>query len=128
MVAAASAAQGRDRGMGGTRAGALARAADVFDGGGFKALLTALVAIPSTAQEPGFEPHLDRYLNDAIRPWLERLGFAVAVRPNPLAGFGPILTAARIEDPARPTVLLYGHGDTVRGLDEQWRAGLSPGC
>jgi hypothetical protein len=23
-------------------------------------------------------------------------------------------------------VLLYGHGDTVRGLDEQWRAGLTP--
>lgn len=112
--------------MGGTRQGALGRAAAFFDEGGFRALLADLVAIPSTAQEPGYEPHLDRYLNDAIRPWLERLGFAVQVRPNPLAGFGPILTAARIEDPARPTVLLYGHGDTVRGLDEQWRAGLKP--
>ena len=112
--------------MTGTREGALRRAAEFFDGGGFKALLAELVAIPSTAQEPGFEPHLDRYLNQAIRPWLERLGFAVQVRPNPLEGFGPILTAARMEDPARPTVLLYGHGDTVRGLDEQWRPGLSP--
>ncbi|MBX9698832.1 MAG: M20/M25/M40 family metallo-hydrolase [Acetobacteraceae bacterium] len=109
-----------------TRQGALDRAAGFFDGGGFRALLAELVAIPSTAQEPGFEPHLDRYLNAAIRPWLERLGFAVQVRPNPEPGFGPILTAARIEDPARPTVLLYGHGDTVRGLDEQWRAGLKP--
>ena len=41
-------------------------------------------------------------------------------------GFGPILTAERIEDAARPTVLTYGHGDTVRGLDEQWRDGLDP--
>ena len=24
------------------------------------------------------------------------------------------------------TVLIYGHGDTVRGLDDLWRSGLSP--
>ncbi|WP_135467522.1 M20 family metallopeptidase [Crenalkalicoccus roseus] len=110
----------------GTREGALARAAAFFDGGGFRDLLAGLVAIPSTAQEPGFEKELDRYLAEAIRPWLARMGFEVSIHPNPLPGFGPILTAARIEDPARPTVLLYGHGDTVRGLDEQWREGLSP--
>ena len=110
----------------GTREGALGRAAAFFDEGRFKALLADLVAIPSTAQEAGFEAELDRYLQGAIRPWLERMGFVVAVHPNPLPGFGPILTASRIEDPARPTVLLYGHGDTVRGLDEQWRAGLAP--
>jgi acetylornithine deacetylase/succinyl-diaminopimelate desuccinylase-like protein len=109
-----------------TREGALTRAASFFDNGGFKALLTDLVAIPSTAQEEGREADLDRYLNGAIRPWLERLGFAVQVRPNPLEGFGPILTATRVEDASRPTVLLYGHGDTVRGLEDQWRAGLTP--
>jgi acetylornithine deacetylase/succinyl-diaminopimelate desuccinylase-like protein len=109
-----------------TRAGALSRAATFFDTGAFKALLANLVAIPSTAQEEGREADLDRYLNGAIRPWLERLGFTVQVRPNPREGFGPILTAARIEDPARPTALLYGHGDTVRGLEEQWRPGLDP--
>jgi acetylornithine deacetylase/succinyl-diaminopimelate desuccinylase-like protein len=43
-----------------------------------------------------------------------------------LPGFGPILTATRLEDPARPTVLLYGHGDTVRGLEDQWHDGLKP--
>ncbi|WP_198378432.1 M20 family metallopeptidase [Neoroseomonas rubea] len=109
-----------------TREGAIARAASFFDGGGFKALLSDLVAIPSTAQEEGREADLDRYLNGAIRPWLERLGFAVQVRPNPLPGFGPILTGIRLEDPSRPTVLLYGHGDTVRGLEDQWRQGLEP--
>lgn len=109
-----------------TREGAIARAASFFDGGGFKALLSDLVAIPSTAQEEGRESDLDRYLNGAIRPWLERLGFAVQVRPNPLPGFGPILTGIRLEDPSRPTVLLYGHGDTVRGLEDQWRQGLEP--
>jgi acetylornithine deacetylase/succinyl-diaminopimelate desuccinylase-like protein len=69
---------------------------------------------------------LRHYLEGAIGPWLERLGFAVTIHPNPLEGFGPILTATRIEDASKPTVLLYGHGDTVRGLDEQWRPGLKP--
>ena len=46
--------------------------------------------------------------------------------PTRAAGFGPILTAERIEDPALPTVLTYGHGDTVRGLDDQWRARPRP--
>jgi acetylornithine deacetylase/succinyl-diaminopimelate desuccinylase-like protein len=109
-----------------TREGAVARAEAFLDGGGFKALLAGLVAIPSTSQEARREADLHRYLDDAIRPWLERLGFAVAIHPNPAEGFGPILTAARIEDPNRPVVMMYGHGDTVRGLDEQWRAGLSP--
>jgi acetylornithine deacetylase/succinyl-diaminopimelate desuccinylase-like protein len=109
-----------------TREGALARASTFFDDGGFKSLLSDLVAIPSTAQEEGREADLDRYLNGAIRPWLETLGFTVQVRPNPREGFGPILTGIRIEDAARPTVLLYGHGDTVRGLEDQWREGLEP--
>jgi acetylornithine deacetylase/succinyl-diaminopimelate desuccinylase-like protein len=109
----------------GTREGATARALEQFDSGAFQRLLGDLVAIPSTSQDPAAAPALADYL-EALRPWLARLGFTVTIHPNPLAGFGPILTAERIEDPARPTVLLYGHGDTVRGLDEQWRAGLSP--
>src|SRR5690606_20591545 len=115
-----------------SREGAIERARRFFDGdnaqgaSGFKALLAELVAIPSTAQEEGREAELHRYLDGAIRPWLERLGFRATIHPNPLSGFGPILTAERVEDPARPTVLLYGHGDTVRGLDDQWREGLKP--
>jgi acetylornithine deacetylase/succinyl-diaminopimelate desuccinylase-like protein len=109
-----------------TREGAIARATKFFDDGGFKALLADLVAIPSSSQEEGREADLHRYLDQGIRPWVERMGFTVKINPNPLEGFGPILTAARIEDPALPTVLLYGHGDTVRGLDEQWRDGLTP--
>ena len=66
-------------------------------------------------------------LADFISPngdWMG--GFAVGIHDNPAEGFGPILTAERIEDPSRPTVLLYGHGDTVHGLDEQWSEGLKP--
>jgi len=109
-----------------SRDAALARAATFFDEGHYKALLARLVAVRSTAQEPGFEAELTRYLAEEIVPWVERLGFTARIHPNPEPGFGPILTATRIEDPKTPTVLLYGHGDTVRGLDDQWRPGLLP--
>ena len=109
-----------------TRAQALARAGACFDSGAFRDTLAKLVAIPSTSQDPAHAPDLSRYLSDAIVPWLTRLGFTHAIHPNPAPGFGPILTAARIEDPALPTVLSYGHGDTVRGLAEQWHEGRDP--
>ena len=92
-----------------SRDGAVARAAAFFDAGGFWALLAGLVAIPSTSQDPGQEADLGRYLGEALRPWLERLGFRVEIHPNPRAGFGPILLAERREE-SGPTVLTYGHG------------------
>lgn len=109
-----------------TREGAIARAHAFFDGGGFAEALARLVATPSTSQEEAGAPALRRYLDHDIAPWLGRLGFRTEVHPNSQGDFGPILTGARIEDPALPTILLYGHGDTVRGLDDQWRAGLRP--
>jgi acetylornithine deacetylase/succinyl-diaminopimelate desuccinylase-like protein len=92
-----------------SRDGALTRAARFFDEGGFRSLLARLVEHPSTSQEPGAEAALETYLTEGIRPWLERMGFAAAIHENPLPGFGPILTAERIEDASRPTILLYGH-------------------
>jgi acetylornithine deacetylase/succinyl-diaminopimelate desuccinylase-like protein len=109
-----------------TREGAVGRALAFFDNNGFRDRLASLVAIPSTSQDPGHEPDVRRYLADAIAPWLTRLGFTCTIHPNPRQDFGPILTAARIEDPSLPTVLTYGHGDTVRGLADQWRADLDP--
>ena len=49
------------------------------------------------------------------------------IHANPVAGAPPLLTAERIEDPALPTVLLYGHGDVVRGDDGRWRMAVPPG-
>ena len=110
----------------GSREEAIAQALAFFDGGGFRDQLAAVIAIPSTLQEPGRGADVERYLDSAIRPWLERMDFTVVVHPNPLPEFGPILVATRIEAPALPTVLTYGHGDTVAGMDGQWEDGLRP--
>jgi acetylornithine deacetylase/succinyl-diaminopimelate desuccinylase-like protein len=105
---------------------AIARALTGFDEGHFRDRLASLVAIPSTSQDTAYRADVQHYLEGAIRPWLETMGFAVVIHDNPMSGLPPILTARRLEDPSLPTILTYGHGDTVRGLDEQWRAGLSP--
>ncbi|MDE2514629.1 MAG: M20 family metallopeptidase [Rhodospirillales bacterium] len=109
-----------------TREAAVGGALAAFEDGGFTRQLAALVAIPSTSQEAEGAPALTAYLAEAIAPWLGRLGFETAIHANPVAGCGPILTATRIEDAALPTVLTYGHGDTVRGLAEQWHEGRDP--
>ena len=110
----------------GTRDGAIARALDVFDNGAFEQRLARLVAIRSTSQDPGHDADLRRYLDDGLHDWLAQLGFEQIIHDNPVPGAGPILLATRIERPDALTVITYGHGDTVRGLDDQWRPGLDP--
>ena len=108
-----------------TRDGAIQRALDRFDGGAFLDDLARRVAIPTESQNPGRRTELERYLREEIGPAVRRLGGEWEIYPNP-AGAGPLLVGSRIEDPALPTVLVYGHGDVVRGLEERWREGLSP--
>ncbi len=112
--------------MTGTRDGAIARIEKYFDDGGFLAELQRRVAIPTTSQETDSGPALRAYLTDEMGPSLSKLGYDFQVIDNPVAKFGPFMVARRIEDPSKPTVLTYGHGDVIRGLDDQWRQGLSP--
>jgi acetylornithine deacetylase/succinyl-diaminopimelate desuccinylase-like protein len=107
-----------------SRAAAIARAHRHFDGGEFIADLGRRVAIPSSSQEPERAGALRSYLEDELVPSLGGLGFVSHVLENPLGP--PFLIAERREDGASLTVLIYGHGDTVRGLDDLWRSGLSP--
>jgi acetylornithine deacetylase/succinyl-diaminopimelate desuccinylase-like protein len=108
------------------RAAAIARAHAYFDDGRFIEDLRRRVAIPSTSQETGRDDALNGYLRDEIEPALAPLGFRSRILDNPQRGGPPFLVAERIEDPKRVTVLVYGHGDTIRGLDDLWRAGLAP--
>src|SRR5258708_19270801 len=107
-----------------SRAAAIARAHSYFDSGAFLVDLRRRVAIPSTSQEPERASALRRYLDDEMVPSLAPLGFTSHVLDN---SFGPpFLVAERMEDDAAVTVLIYGHGDTVRGPDAFWRPALSP--
>ncbi len=108
-----------------SRQAAIAASEAYFDEGGFTADLARRVAIPTESQVEGSGPVLHAYLGDEIAPTLKRLGFESRILENPVRG-GPILIAERREDDAATTVLGYGHGDVIRGLEPQWREGLSP--
>lgn len=97
-----------------------------FDSGEFIAELARLVAIPTESQRPEGASALKAYLEEAIRPMLEALGCSCRIIPNPAPGGGPFLIAERREGEGLPTVLTYGHGDVVLGMEGRWREGLSP--
>ena len=109
-----------------TRQGAIDRALAGFADGTFVRTLTALIAIPSTSQDQAFAQYLPRYLLGGIGPILRRLGMEPAIHQNPINEAGPILTAQRIEAASLPTILMYGHGDTVRGQEGSWTGGRNP--
>ena len=109
-----------------SRTRSLAAAAAYFDDGRFFTDLQRRVAFRTESDTGAVTPALDAYLRDELGPPLEALGFACEVVGNPVPGGGPFLIARRIEDPALPTVLSYGHGDVVSGQDAQWEEGLGP--
>ena len=108
-----------------TRAASIAEAFAYFDSKTFHVDLARRVAIATESQNPDRALELDAYLASELTPSLEMLGFACRVYKNPKKG-GPFLIATRIEGADLPTLLSYGHGDVIRGLDAQWRAGLAP--
>ena len=112
--------------MAGTREGAVTRIEKEYDSGDFIAMLADRIAIPTESQEVARLPDLHRYLSDNITPYLQPLGYECEIFENSVKNGGPFLVASRIEDPSRPTLLAYGHGDVVRGIPEQWREGLDP--
>ncbi len=110
-----------------TRAGAIARARGYIEGGGFEAELARRVAFKTESQLlPASLPELRRYLDQEMTPAFARLGFTTRIYDNPLPGQGPVLLATRMEDASLPTVLGYGHGDVIRGLEDQWTKGKGP--
>lgn len=111
-----------------TRHDALTKATDYFDSGQLQSELAALVRYRSESQDPKQFPVLEQYLQEAIQPRLEAMGFECEIHNNPSTTVvgGPLLLGSRIEDPALPTVLTYGHGDVIWGQDNEWIDELSP--
>jgi len=108
-----------------SRNAAIAAADQYFVSGAFKDDLARRVAIPTESQNPGRVAELKAYLDMEMTPAFERLGMHSEMLTHPKAR-GPFLLGERIEDKNLPTVLGYGHGDVIRGLDAGWRAGFSP--
>ena len=97
-----------------------------FDGGAFATDLARRVAWRTESDTGTVPPELRTYLTEEMVPGLQALGFDCQVIDNPEPHGGPLLLARRVEDPALPTVLTYGHGDVVNGQESGWREGLSP--
>ena len=101
-------------------------AMEYFDGGTFLVELGRLVSIASESQNPDKRAALTGYLAKGLLPLFQTLDFNVRIHDNPDPDGGPILLAERIEKPGLPTVLSYGHGDVVRGMEGHWAPGLEP--
>jgi acetylornithine deacetylase/succinyl-diaminopimelate desuccinylase-like protein len=108
-----------------TRAAAIQCAELYFDSKAFHRDLARRVAIATESQNPARNSELHHYLAGELTTSLVAMGFTCSVHQNPL-GKSPFMIATRIEDAALPTLLSYGHGDVIRGLEPQWREGLNP--
>jgi acetylornithine deacetylase/succinyl-diaminopimelate desuccinylase-like protein len=108
-----------------SREAAISSAVKYFDNGIFAADLSHAVSIPTESQNTNRLTELSTYLESVVAKKLSELGFKVRVLTHPLAK-GPFLYAERIEGSSWPTVLGYGHGDVIRGMEADWSPGLSP--
>ncbi len=108
-----------------SRDAAIANAREAFDSGAFKKVLASRIALPTESQNPARAQELDDYVRKLMAPELERLGFTCKIVKVEGAK-GPFLIAERIEDPSLVTVLGYGHGDTVLGMEGRWIDNLNP--
>jgi len=108
-----------------TRDKAIARARQSFDADEFRQVLARRVGIQTESQNPERALVLRQYLIDEIQPAFVAMGFECRILEHPKAK-APFLFAQRIEDSSLPTVLGYGHGDVIRGLEPEWKSGLSP--
>ncbi|WP_424990221.1 M20 family metallopeptidase [Fluviibacterium sp. S390] len=109
-----------------TRAAAIHAASRYFETGGFARDLGALVSHETESQTPDKAAELPRYLEQALIPRLNAMGFTCQIHENPAPDAGPFLVAERIEGDTLPTILTYGHGDVIRAQTDQWRDGLHP--
>lgn len=109
-----------------SRENCLTAAEAYFNEGLFKDLLARRVALPTESQNTARTSEMAAYLTEEMEPYLTGLGFECRLKDNPVEARLPFLIAQRMENPALPTVLTYGHGDTVLAMAEDWDKGLEP--
>ena len=108
-----------------SRQSAIDRAIGFFDDGTFEQDLSRRVSLRTESQNEERSSELILYLEREMMPAFTAMGFSCTILHDPAADL-PFLIAERFEDDNLPTVLGYGHGDVVRGLEDGWAEGLSP--
>jgi acetylornithine deacetylase/succinyl-diaminopimelate desuccinylase-like protein len=108
-----------------TRIDAIARARSYLQSGEFLSELDRRVAYRTESLNAERKSELYAYLRDELTPSLGALGFESRIIDSP-SGRSPFLIADYHESDSAPTVLSYGHGDTVDGMTGEWRDGLDP--
>src|SRR5262245_52737671 len=107
------------------RAAAVARAREYLHSGAFLAELGRRVGYKTESQNPGREDALRAYLVEDLQPAFAALDFSTRLIESP-SSRGPYLLADYREDASLPTLLTYGHGDVVDGMEGEWRDNLDP--
>src|SRR6201994_2227636 len=108
-----------------TRIDAIARARGYLQTGEFMSELDRRVAYRTESLNAERKNELYAYLKDELTPSLASLGFTSRIIDSP-SGKSPFMIAELHESDTAPTVLSYGHGDTVDGMVGEWRDGLDP--
>jgi len=97
-----------------------------FDDGSFFNLVADWVTLDTSSQEDDRKPEMLAYLEKKMMPYLESMGFDLRIVENLLEPCAPFLIGRRIEDLSLPSILIYGHGDTVPLMESEWEEGLDP--
>jgi acetylornithine deacetylase/succinyl-diaminopimelate desuccinylase-like protein len=108
-----------------TRADANDRVRQHLHSGDFLADLGRRVAYKTESQNPDRGDALRGYLEQELQPAFSQLGFSTRLIESPTSK-SPYLLAEYRENPSAPTVLMYGHGDVVDGMEGEWRDSLDP--
>ena len=109
-----------------TRSEVVAKAQEYVRSGQFALELAPLVAVRSESpRQDSLNDNL-KYLEQHVGPLLKDMGFATRLLDNPVQPRLPALFAERIENSERPTILIYGHGDVLWGMEGEWAEGRDP--
>lgn len=109
-----------------TRNAAIKNGRTLFSSGRFFDHLSRWVAADTGSRSKDRKPELLGYLENFIIPYAQSIGCTCRIVENPMEPCAPFLIAKRVEDTSLPTVLIYGHGDTVPRMDGKWKKGLDP--
>lgn len=108
------------------RNSAIERARKFFDDDSFFDLMADWVALDTGSRSDDRKPEMLAYLEKKMVPYLETMGFVHRIVENEMEPCAPFLIARRIEDQSLPSVLIYGHGDTVPLMEDDWKESLDP--